>query len=469
MDSQLPRKETGDFYSMKAKVVTHSRSQMVRVITLIEFLATVALLATTMWGGLAWFMTERTVTASLTNIIAGSGDLVGTVTAYPCVKNDKPGEEILNYYFNTTPYSESEDRDFGYYATISENYNAILLDIEFNSSILGVPSFDFSAIADTDYWLGDLEHTQTFVGSGSASYTLDFTPFPGTGVQSISVNGTPVAESSYSFSGKEITFSSDIPASGAEVIVNYYASLETEGNPLSSIIAFYVFPANALTAVNEAVTNTQRAGTTDQGAVITTYPTHGRPTSVTVNGNAATYTYSNNSITITSALAARDEIVFSYSANKIAAATQNGNSITRNWLSADTNGTSTYTSFAQMNGENVDYSPTRKIVEDADITTNFVVDQGTTDTSDDEYHCYVVLDYNVRLIEEIYSRNIANSIIFNTENLEYYNDYYYISWTPDFTIAVDNGTLDNGLASSSSSSSALQPYLYDDRKGGKLA
>ena len=435
---------------------------MLRVITLIEFLATVALLATTMWGGLAWFMTERTVTASLTNLIAGSGNLVGTVTAYPCVKNDKPGEEILNYYFNTTPYSEQEDRDFGYYATISENYNAILLDIEFNSSILGVPSFDFSAIADTDYWLGDIEHSQTFVGNGTSDYTLDFAPFPGNGILNVTVNGELVNEAAYSFSGKTFTFSNgNIPSQGDEVIINYFASLETEGNPLSSIIAFYVFPASALTAVNEPVTNTTRAGTDTQGNVIKNYPTHGAPTSVTVAGNAATYTYSNNSVTISSTVNARDEIVFTYNANMIAAATQNGNTITKNWLGNETNGSTTFTSFANVNGENIDYSATRKIVDNADITTNFVLDKGTQDESDDEYHCYVILDYSVRLIEEIYSRNIANSYIFETANLEFYNDYYYISWTPDFTIAVDNGTLDDP--------SGLQADFSHSEKGGKQA
>lgn len=435
---------------------------MLRVITLIEFLATVALLATTMWGGLAWFMTERTVTASLTNLIAGSGNLVGTVTAYPCVKNDKPGEEILNYYFNTTPYSEQEDRDFGYYATISENYNAILLDIEFNSSILGVPSFDFSAIADTDYWLGDIEHSQTFVGSGNADYTLDFAPFPGNGILNVTVNGELVDEAAYSFSNKTFTFSNgNIPSQGDEVIINYFASLETEGNPLSSIIAFYVFPASALTAVNEPVTNTTRAGTDVQGNVIKNYPTHGRPTRVTVAGDEATYTYSNNSVTISSAVNARDEIVFTYDANMIAAATQNGNTITKNWLGSETNGSTTFTSFANVSGEDIDYSSTRKIVDDADITTNFVLDKGTQDESDDEYHCYVILDYSVRLIEEIYSRNIANSYIFETANLEFYNDYYYISWTPDFTIAVDNGTLDDP--------SGLQANFSHPEKGGKQA
>ena len=445
-----------------SKAKTHSKSQMLRVITLIEFLATVALLATTMWGGLAWFMTERTVTASLTNLIAGSGNLVGTVTAYPCVKNDKPGEEILNYYFNTTPYSEQEDRDFGYYATISENYNAILLDIEFNSSILGVPSFDFSAIADTDYWLGDIEHSQTFVGSGNADYTLDFAPFPGNGILNVAVNGELVDEAAYSFSNKTFTFSNgNIPSQGDEVIINYFASLETEGNPLSSIIAFYVFPASALTAVNEPVTNTTRAGTDVQGNVIKNYPTHGRPTSVTVDGNEATYTYSNNSVTISSVVNARDEIVFTYDANMIAAATQNGNTITKNWLGSETNGSTTFTSFANVSGEDIDYSSTRKIVDDADITTNFVLDKGTQDESDDECHCYVILDYSVRLIEEIYSRNIANSYIFETANLEFYNDYYYISWTPDFTIAVDNGTLDDP--------SGLQADFSHLEKGGKQA
>lgn len=450
---------------MMGKAKTHSRSQIVRVITLIEFLVTVALLTTTMWSGLAWFMTERVAQNSLTALIAGSGDLVGTVAAYPCVKNDKPGDDILTYYFSQTPYGANESRDFGYYATISENYNAVLLDIEFTSSILGVPSFDFEAIADTDYWLGDVDHSQTFVGTGEASYTLEFTPFPGNGVGSVTVDGNTVSSSSYSFAGKVLTFSSNIPAANSEVVINYTASLETSGNPLSSIIAFYVFPASALVAVNDPITNTTRAGTNDQGNVITTYPTHGAPTGVQVNGSDATYNYNNNTITITSTLAAHDEITISYNANKIDAATQNGNTLTKNWLSANTNGTSTFTSFAYMEGENVTYSTTRKIVDNADITTNFVNDNGTpSDASDDTYHCYVILDYNVRLIEEIYSRNIANSIIFNTQGLEFYNDYYYISWTPDFTIAVDNGTLDEAVSSSS-----LQADLFSEKKERRVA
>ncbi len=312
---------------MGKKPMGKNRSLIIRVVTLIEFLTTFALMVTTVWSGLAWFSSQRSVKTSLTSLIAANTDFFDHVDAYPCVQTSKDTstDAITEYYFSKTAYTEEETRDFGYYALVSTNYNAILLDITFNASVTANSTLDFIASTTTEEWIGH------------QADALDYTD-----------------------------------------------------NPLSSIIAFYVFPYSALVDGSSTIANS----------------------------------------------------------NKIQFATISGSTVNRQYLAGEA------PSFAVASGSAYTFAQKREIASDVNVETNF------HDTANSSYHCYVIIDYSVALIDAVYSANISNDKIFEIDHLLEVDGYYYITWAADFTISFQNGNLNNAAASSAPASSAILPNSH---------
>lgn len=157
--------------------------------------------------------------------------------------------------------------------------------------------FDLFKDSEVAGYLDDPLESEVFSGDGSETvFTLTSNP---SDIASITVNG--VATDAYTRSGKVITFNS-APANHAEIIVNY-----------STVWHAVKYAAEHKASASESQTDTFTGDGANKKFSLTYFPS--AITSVKVNGVDATYNYTGQDVTITTAPAneAEVEIIYTHS------------------------------------------------------------------------------------------------------------------------------------------------------------
>ena len=197
---------------------------------------------------------------------------------------------VLEFTFSIT-YTTSIDL----YVYAERDYNGTF--IKSSNTAQRVSDFiHFDLFKDTEIadYLDDPLESEVFSGDGSETvFTLTSNP---SDIASITVNG--VATDAYTRSGKVITFNS-APANHAEIIVNY-----------STIWHAVKYAAEHKASASDSQTDTFTGDGSTKVFYASHYPTDD-PT-VTVDGVAAAYTYTGQTITLSSAPSENAEVAITY-------------------------------------------------------------------------------------------------------------------------------------------------------------